>query len=122
MKGIILSAVLWIHSMVVVVGLIWMVNYEYTRYHVISSHKQALRSTMETCKGNDCDEEEAMKQFSLFLKPSLRNYSHASWDLMGFHQEPLLLRFKVQVDDNTSIYPFSIISDEAMIQEIDYDE
>jgi hypothetical protein len=71
MKGIILSAVLWIHSMVVIVGLVWMVSYEHTRYHVVFAHKQALRSTMEACIKRNCDEKAVMEQFTLYLRPAL---------------------------------------------------
>lgn len=121
MKGIIMSAVLWIHSMVIIVGLIWMVSYEHTRYHVVMAHKQALRSTMIACTNEDCDEAQVMEYFTEFVKPSLNKYQDATWYLMGYHNDPLLIRFMVKVADDTSIYPFVITSDEAMIQEIDYD-
>lgn len=121
MKGIMLSVVLWIHSMVIIVGLVWMVSYEHTRYHVVSAHKNALRSTMVECSTIDCDENQVMAKFTAFIKPSLLSFQHVSWDLMGYHQEPLLIRFVVKVVDSTSIYPFTITSDEAMIQEIEYD-
>ena len=121
MKGIMLSVVLWIHSMVIIVGLVWMVSYEYTRYHVISAHKTALRSTMMVCTKMSCDENQVMEHFTQFIQPSLNAYQQVTWNLMGFHQDPLLIRFVVEVVDSTSIYPFVITSDEAMIQEIEYD-
>lgn len=121
MKGIMLSMVLWIHSMVIIVGLVWMVSYEHTRYHVVTAHKSALRSTMIACTKSECDPNQAMEQFSHFIQPSLGSYQQISWDLMGFHQNPLLIRFVVKVIDSTSIYPFTITSDEAMIQEIEYE-
>jgi hypothetical protein len=121
MKGIIMSAVLWMHMIVLIVGMIWLVNFEMTRHHVVNAHKQALRSTIQLCLVADCNRHDAMNLFTLFIEPSLNRFDHASWRLMGFNERPMLIRFEVSVNNNRSWFPIYINSDEAMIQETYYE-
>lgn len=121
MKGIIISASLWIVLMVMIVAMMWVFNFEHTRNQVVKAHKQSLRSTMIMCSEIQCNSEMAMDLFTQYFEPSISQYKSATWSLMGFHNEPLLIRVSVNVLNNNSTYPINIISDETIIQEINYE-
>jgi hypothetical protein len=74
------------------------------------------------CGQSLCDETQAMAYFEMTIQPSLDIYEVVSYQLMGFSDDPLLLRFAVEVKDSRSWYPILIHSDKTMIQEIDYEQ
>ncbi len=121
MKGILMSASLWIVLMVMIVAMMWVFNFEHTRNQVVKAHKQSLRSTMIMCNNIQCDSQKAMDLFTQYFEASVTQYSLATWSLMGFHKDPLLIRVSVEVHNNNSTYPIRIRSDETMIQEIEYE-
>jgi|SRR5690554_4453301 len=121
MKGMIMSATLWIVLMVMIVVMMWLISFEHTRNQVVRAHKQSLRSTMIMCRNIECDSKKAMDLFTQYFEASVSKYSSATWSLMGFHSDPLLIRVYVKVENNISTYPISIISDETIIQEINYE-
>ncbi len=116
-----MSAILWMHMIVILVGMVWLINFEMTRYHIVYAHKQALRSTIELCLETTCDNRDAMNLFTSFIEPSLSRFGHSSWRLMGFNQYPMLIRFEVNVHHTQSWFPILIKSDETMIQETYYE-
>ncbi len=120
MKGIIMSAVLWMHMTVMIMGLAWMFQYEHTRNHVVQAHKQALRATIAACSVSQCDQDQALEIFEGYVSYSLTQFDMATLHLMGFSDDPLLIRTVVEVKENMSWYPITIRSDKAMIQEIQY--
>ena len=121
MKGIIMSAVLWILLMIMIGSMIWLFNFEHTRNQVVRAHKQSLRSTMNICINMSCDSKTAFNLFGEYFSTSVNQYDEASWHLMGFNHNPLLIRVSVNVKNMSSYFPIFITSDETMIQEIDYE-
>lgn len=120
MKGIYASVMMWMFVMVLIMGMLWMFSYETTRSTLSRSHKQALRSTMIECSNRVCDQQAAFDTFSKYFD----HHNHVddlSWALMGFNQDPLLIRMKISAQKHHPWASFKITLDESMIQEVDYE-
>lgn len=116
MKGIVMSSALITLLMGVIVSIILYISFESDRFQVHQAVKNALRSTMIYCLKEVCNQEESIDKFASDLNWITDRYSPISIDLLGYNQDPLLIRVKVKTKGGL-IDMFDLIFEETMIEE-----
>ena len=121
MKGIIMSAIMWMVLSIMIMGMLWVFAYEHTRNALSRAHKQALRASMMVCANEACDMQEALSVFTQMHNHTTTMVDEMHYHLMGFHKEPLLIRIKIEAKKKLPFKDIVITLDETMIQEVDYE-
>ncbi len=117
MKGIMMAVANCLFMMGVIITMTWYVNYEYTRNHLQSALKQSLRTTMMQCEFRVCNQTTTVALFATAFSSHLHSFENVSWSLMGFSQDPLLLRVRVQYSYSQNWINSTIVIDEAIMKE-----
>ena len=121
MKGIFMSVTLTITMMSIMIGLIWMVTFEQHRFMLHKALKVGLRSTMQTCIDLRCNQSLAMDLFEQYFINGLSTVDELEWHLMGFIQQPLMMRIQVVAKHGHGWFQYHFLMDEAMIEEEGYE-
>lgn len=115
MKGIVMSSALITLLMGVIVSIILYLSFESDRFQVHQAVKSAMRSTMAYCLKEDCNLEESIDKFASDLNWITDRFSPISIDLLGYNQDPLLIRMKVKTKGGV-LDMFDLIFEETMIE------
>jgi hypothetical protein len=116
MKGIVMSCALITFFMGLIVSIGLYLSFESDRFQVHQAVKSALRSTMAYCLKEDCNQEESIDKFASDLNWITDRFSPISIDLLGYNQNPLLIRVKV-ISKGGILDMFDLIFEETMIEE-----
>lgn len=116
MKGIVMSSALMMFLMSLVFSVGMVISFESDRFQIYQAMKSALRSTMMRCLDDVCDHNDAFSQFVSDFQWMAEQYKQTDVELMGFNQDPLLIRIRVSVKGGL-LNMFDIICDETMIEE-----
>lgn len=108
------ALMMFLISLAFSVGMV--ISFESDRFQVHQATKSALRSTMMHCLEYVCDESEAFDQFVNDFQWLTDQFNETQLELMGFYQDPLLIRVRVSVKGGL-LNMFDIICDETMIEE-----
>ena len=116
MKGIVMSSALLMFLMSLVFSIVLYISFESDRFQIHQALKNALRSTMIHCLEHRCDESQAFALFAENLDWIAEGFRGVQVDLMGFHDDPLLIRIRVSAKGGM-FDMFDIVCDETMIEE-----
>jgi hypothetical protein len=118
MKGIVMASGLISLSMGVSFGLMFYISHEQLRQATQFSLKQALSETMIELDTLDPMNREG-RALSLFIDNFiLRKLSSVQYtvDLMGFNEDPLAMRVRIQALDQGSVFDVNVMAEETMIE------
>ncbi|PKM87585.1 MAG: hypothetical protein CVU85_05560 [Firmicutes bacterium HGW-Firmicutes-10] len=116
MKGIVMSSALIIFLMGLIVSISLYISFESDRFQVHQAVKSALRSTMLHCLQVRCDPQASIDKFASDVHWITKRFSPVSIDLLGFNDDPLLIRVRVMAKGGT-LDMFDLICEETMIEE-----
>ena len=116
MKGIVMASALVTFLMSLIFSVSLYISFESDRFQVRQATKSALRSTMIHCLETSCDMQASFDRFVLEMSWITQRYTPMKIDLLGFHDDPLLIRIKVSTKGGM-LDMFDLISEEAMIEE-----
>ncbi len=116
MKGIVMSSALLMFLMSLVFSIVLYISFESDRFQIHQALKSALRSTMIHCLDQRCDQSQAIAGLTENLEWIAEGFEGIQVDLMGFHDDPLLIRIRVSAKGGM-FDMFDIVCDETMIEE-----
>ncbi len=118
MKGLMMSIGLFVMSMGVSLGLMYYVSFETLRQDTVFALKQSLTETMLQLDELDPTTRNA-QALSLFIdnfKLRKKTSVHYQIDLMGFISDPLAMRIRLKVHDDSALFDLKLNADETMIE------
>jgi hypothetical protein len=115
-KGIVMSAALVTCLMGLIFSISLYISFESDRFQVRQAAKSALRSTMIHCLSERCDPQGALDRFVMDVQWISQQYAPIIVDLLGFNDDPLLIRIKVRTKGGM-LDMFDLVCEETMIEE-----
>lgn len=116
MKGIVMASALVTFLMSLIFSISLYISFESDRFQIRQATKSALRSTMIHCLEAQCDLQASFDRFVLEMQWITDRYTPLKIDLLGFHDDPLLIRVKVTTKGGI-LNMFDLVSEETMIEE-----
>lgn len=120
MKGVILSASFFIMSFAIFLGLGFYVNYEHNRSLINNNFKKSLINTAKILQSEDeVNEDDVLNVLITELEDSLPTNFTYHFELMGFYDEPILIRVRLKCESKSANYKFEL---EETVIEKEFDD
>ena len=121
MKGVIYSTSFFIMIFVVFLNLSSYINFDHNRSVINNNFKKALNQTGYILKDNSMiNEKDVLQTLLQELEESLPSSFDYKFELLGYHDEPLLLRVRITCFSKSS--NLSFILEETLIEREIVDE